>query len=447
MKIKRQYAIFVIALIIALIAIIAVVIVTRDDDNGNSNGSTGEENPDDGGAPSEGAGSVVTVIVVDDFTSQLGRLTDQIDDPENRFEEAANMIREMGAVPKQGEYDYTDRIAAIYEGLNAEFGERVTGLLAERIEGDPSEENCTLNTEGTGFYAAGGSGFYAAGGSGLEPFAHGYRVMALLEDFDSRYGMNVNIQFEQVDTEGFRMDTLADKLVQKIIEVRGNYPDGPIVVNMSFGLIPCEGVASLAIYEKLMLQYDPDLAEDAAWLREIFRAMVGTGIMTQTPLGDPTFNETFCEAYPEAQEIGMCDQEPDAPIIFVSASGNGAYNTPTGQPIGDPFPYYPAAWGEVIAISGNEDTVDFITEPPEAVWSNDGTILMPGRWEWINEELGIQRWEIGTSFAAPRYSYMIALYLAEATENVGCPTGDIPAPVAPHGWATNPPANPNISPC
>ena len=60
--------------------------------------------------------------------------------------------------------------------------------------------------------------------------------------------------------------------------------------------------------------------------------------------------------------------------------------------------------------------------------------MMPG--VWGNE--------MGTSFAAPRYSFAMALYLLNHQDTTGCPAL---APAAAGGLADCPPAPPNLKLC
>jgi hypothetical protein len=445
MKLGRRRWTFGVVIVGVIIGLLAGVFVSRDSDDGDDNGE---------GPVRAGAGGSATVIVVDDFGGYLSQLALSFDDPEDLFGQAAGRLKEMGEPSDKG--DYMQEIIAIVEELYGQFGEQAQERLGGKLSYRAQDNNCVINTEGlgffgaggTGFFGAGGTGFFGAGGTGQQSAAHGYRVRALLDDLNSRFGSDVTIEIVPVDTENFDIRTLGTNLVQAVIDVRDAKPDEPIVVNLSFGIIPCESIATLAVYEGLMLKFDAGLAEDLAWLREIFRAMVGSGALSQKALNDPSLASTFCETPEKASESDLCQSKTEVPLILVGAAGNGSYEAQAGNQIGDPFPYIPAAWGEVIAISANEDDADFITVKPRAMWSNAGLVLMPGRWHWVNEELGIDREEIGTSFAAPRYSYMTALKLAGSAVDVGCAAGDIPDPAQPHDWIATPnPPRQDEPPC
>ena len=89
---------------------------------------------------------------------------------------------------------------------------------------------------------------------------------------------------------------------------------------------------------------------------------------------------------------------------------------------------------EVVSVSASDDEADFVAPGTLATYSNAGAVMMPGVWGR----------ELGTSFAAPRYSYAMALILLGVT-----PTGCSASPTAalPDDWSTSPPVTPNQPMC
>ncbi len=112
------------------------------------------------------------------------------------------------------------------------------------------------------------------------------------------------------------------------------------------------------------------------------------------------------------------------PIIMVAAAGNSS----------EPFPFFPAAWGGIVSVSASDDATGFVVSKPLASYSNEGAVMMPGRW---NKELG-------TSFAAPRYSFAMALMLAGSRPK-DCRAN--PSPALPDDWLTSPPTTPDQPLC
>ena len=127
-------------------------------------------------------------------------------------------------------------------------------------------------------------------------------------------------------------------------------------------------------------------------------------------------------------------------LYFVAASGNGIKDE-SGALIGVDFPFYPAAWPEVIAVSASSGTDHLgVATPPRAAYSNAGRIIMGGTWPpdaatWTPAGTLDKFPQVGTSFAAPRYSFIVALYLANAQEiNVGCKDDLVPPPANSVDW-------------
>lgn len=440
---KNRSFIVVAVFLIASLFIVGAMLLPQDNSEG-----TGDEQR--GAAP-------VVIIVVDDFGNHLGRIVEQL--PDEPAKRAAENIRQ--AIQINGEIRVDEAIRtevdARVEELQGSLRGTARDLLAQRAEVDLDDANCAITPEGTGFFATDGTGFFATDGTGFfatdgtgQPgrATHGDRVQGLVEELLATYGKGYDIRVERVDTAGFDIDAVTQRLTDTIEQIWRREPNAQIVVNMSFAVIPCDVVPDLAVYDKLMRQFDPELQEDLLGLQEIFRTIVTFEPFNRKLAGGGTYNAVFCEneRIPEqaarARER-LCQVENDPNIVLIGASGNGVFQTDSGRQVGADFPFYPAAWGEVISVSASESDADFLGRPPREPYSNPGDVIMAGRWE-----VAPDRTLIGTSFAAPRYSVLTALHLAGASGSgldIGCGAGVIPAPVPPTDWASSP-ANPADQP-
>ena len=89
--------------------------------------------------------------------------------------------------------------------------------------------------------------------------------------------------------------------------------------------------------------------------------------------------------------------------IFVVAAGNS----------GKAFPFYPAAWPQVVSVSASSESLDdYRSSGGKASYSNDADVMMPG---WFDD--GTADGVEGTSFAAPRLSFLLAAYLTGQQAN------------------------------
>jgi NAD(P)-dependent dehydrogenase (short-subunit alcohol dehydrogenase family) len=321
-------------------------------------------------------------------------------------------------------------------------------------EEEVSVENCAINPEGEGVFATGGAGVFATGGAsvfatgGASVFAtggagvfatggagfanatHGERVVRLLQELQFYFAPDADIVIEEVDTAGFTTSILLERIQQKIEEIAASDPGAPIVINMSFAIVPCQTVGTLAAYDALMRQFDPNIAGDMAALQTFFADLIASGVYSNPLNGSDTLLGFFGEVCdPERR----CQYADAGTIIAVAAAGNA----------GETFPYYPAAFSGVVSVSASDDNGAFVPINPLATYSNYGGVMMPGI--WVNAA-GI---DIGTSFAAPRYSFLMALYLL-GLDNDFCLTGSPVTPALPNDWSVSPPNlpfGPNDSIC
>lgn len=178
-------------------------------------------------------------------------------------------------------------------------------------------------------------------------------------------GQQSQILLVAIDTEGYTSEVIADRLARAVtlLSSECKYLNG-IVVNMSFGLVPCEDETLLVKKEGTQLIVN-DLSLD-----EYIQALETQANTTQDPLYQWLIG---------AQSI---------PIINVAAAGNQGYD----------FPLAPALYPNVLGVSATPC-------PTGTVYSNAGEVQMAGQYTYPG---GIV---YGTSFAAPELSCLAALYL------------------------------------
>jgi len=351
---------------------------------------------------------------------------------------ATQIIPQYDPLPIEGITDTVSEAALqINELIQSESLVYGTGEAA--IE----EENCAVQPEGEGVFATGGAGVFATGGAsvfatgGASVFAtggagvfatggagfanatHGERVVGLLEELQFYFAPDADIVIRPVDTEGFTTSILLERIQEEIATISAEDAGASIVINMSFAIVPCETVGTLAAYDALMRAFDPNIAGDMAVLQTFFADLIDSGVYSNPLNGMDTLLSFFGEVCSEADGC----QYADVPtIIAVAAAGNE----------GEPFPYFPAAFAGVVSVSASDDNAAFVPVNALADYSNHGGVMMPGI--WVNSG-GI---DIGTSFAAPRYSFLMALYLLGA-DNDFCLTGSPVVPALPNDWNVTPP--------
>jgi Subtilase family len=382
------------------------------------------------GAPlSAQQGGSVYILVVDDFGDQISSLSAAI-----RGNASANgilhsevqRIQRGGGISNNPANRGGNRAnpppTAPPTALQNQLDQQARTAVANAVEGNVATENCGVVTEGQGFFATGGTSFFATGGTGFfatggtgasGAIPHGRRIVAELQDLQQQYH-SAPIQIVQVDTQGFTTSVIADNLTRKINQIVASDPNAKFVVNMSFAVIPCGALATLAIYDALMHQVDADLSGNLDAMREVFNELLATGVL-DSPLNSNDDLQNLVQE--KCNASGTTCRTGTNPIIMVAAAGNSS----------EPFPFFPAAWRGIVSVSASDDAAGFVTGKPLASYSNDGAVMMPGRWQH----------ELGTSFAAPRYSFAMALMLA-GTGPRDCRANISPA--LPDDWLTSPPA-------
>lgn len=414
----------------------------------------------------------VYILVVDDFGNHMRALTETVLETQafrtsltpliqeaDRISERID-IQSLEGISLENLSNASERRQQIPEVLGEFPIERINAQIARNapsfnrlfersnlIEGNIAEENCAVIPEGQGFFSTGGAsffstggaGWFSTGGAGFSNAPHGERVMAQLEELKAEFAPDAPITIVAVDTAGFTTSVIMQNIASAINEIAEKDPGAHIVINMSFAVIPCENVGSLAAYDAAMSQFDPQTEEDLAALQAFFAAVLVSGTY-QAPLhADDQLISFITDICPQTAvrsaraTANTCQTRGVGSIIAVAAAGNS----------GEPFPYAPAQWAGIVSVSASDDNADFVTTEPRASYSNEGGVMLPGTWESTVHNTT----DVGTSFAAPRYSFMMALLLI-GMNNDFCATGSQVQPSLPDIWTPqSTPPNPNDTIC
>jgi hypothetical protein len=247
---------------------------------------------------------------------------------------------------------------------------------------------------------------------------------------------NEHILLVGVDTEGFTTEVASNNIDEAMSAFRnhstfGNYtilPSNKFVLNMSFGIVPCgNDIPSLDEYRKMLRQDEigqfsellsylapqpalSDLSKEE--LEELYNRIaqyLPRPIRSFYPeLDDPSspdglesligLQQTFFEEDPLFKLLNRYTEQSDT-VISVGAAGNID---------GYLYPFAPALWDSVVSVSADYSRAT----PPSNVTpsSNAGEVRLDG--EHPNDPR-----IFGTSFAAPRMSFLAARYLLEGGNN------------------------------
>jgi hypothetical protein len=282
----------------------------------------------------------------------------------------------------------------------------VTIIVADDFSGqdlssvDPTQfgtdDNCAVSLEGQA---------YAVRGVSADPITapHGDLVVAELEELIEDAGASSYLNLVEVDIHGIATDEAADAIAAAINANPADFH----VVNMSFSIIPCDMLEAFAEFGSLLL--DARDAKDLNRYRGVFqRAVVFYD------------NQVFPAMSNKAQQADDLD-----PLQSLFASlGTGVIPVAAAGNFGLDFPFWPGAWGQVVSVSASEgesyyassawdkknDTplLDAEGDNPGQTKrvSNYGEVMVPGEYD---SDFGMIS---GTSFAAPRLSVAMALYVS-----------------------------------
>jgi subtilisin family serine protease len=213
----------------------------------------------------------------------------------------------------------------------------------------------------------------------------------------TRYEINgaglLIVQVPATDGVDYSTEMIASQVDTALAELSGEY--SRFIVNMSLVILPCDTVSSF-----LETSSSAPIS-----LEEYYELVVATDARF------PTF-----EAWIEAQFNGVdVNQDPLLQLIQEAASPSIVFAASAGN-YGPSlrFALYPGALPEVISVTDNNW--------PEA---NIGEVSLPAAWyHFPVNTSGIDVYYAGTSFAAPLFSLIAALYLTNP--DIGYPFDTMP---------------------
>jgi hypothetical protein len=260
-----------------------------------------------------------------------------------------------------------------------------------------SSDNCTVSLEGQAF---------AVRGVSADPIdeAHGDLVYAQLEELLADANAGSAIDLVQVDIQGVTTDIVASRIGDAIAD----HPADFYVVNMSFVIIPCEYITGFADFESQMMD-----ARDAKDLNK-YRGLFQRAVVFYDKTVFPAMSHR-AQSATDLDPLQSLFTSLSSNVIPVAAAGN----------FGLDFPFWPGAWGQVISVSASEGTgydapapwdkkkdtpllgTEDLTPGKTTRISNYGEVMIPGEYA---SDFGVVA---GTSFAAPRLSVAMAVYVSQ----------------------------------
>lgn len=269
---------------------------------------------------------------------------------------------------------------------------------AAEIAAAHPEENCAVNLEGQAYATRGASATVAAE---LPP--HGALVEEQLNSLLTTYAPTSDIQVVEVDIHGLSTAEIVDAITVAQLSYSADF----YVLNMSFAIIPCEFIEGMIAMEAELS--GAQSRNDLNGYRGIFNRAVAFYDRQVFPVNSQRFQEETdldpLQSFIAANSVNM---------VAIASAGN----------FGLRYPFWPGAWGQVISVSASNGELfestpawDRRTNAPllrngtdrnALLISNYGEVMLPG--EFSSETAGIVS---GTSFAAPRLSFLAALLLAD----------------------------------
>lgn len=258
-------------------------------------------------------------------------------------------------------------------------------------------ESCAVSLEGQAF---------AVRGFTDDPIelSHGDLVMEQLDSLLSEKNASGAIDLIPVDIHGVSTDVAASRIASAV----SDNPSDFYVINMSFGIIPCEYIEAIAAYNADLLNARKTKNNNN------YRNLFKQAVIFYNGTAFPVMSQKAQRAtdLDPIQEV-LVSLGPQA--VSVAAAGNFGLN----------FPFWPGAWGQVVSVSASTGTgyyapgdwdkkkdtplltADVDQPGKQKRISNYGEVMMPG--EYSSSEGVVS----GTSFAAPRLSVALALYVAQ----------------------------------
>lgn len=304
---------------------------------------------------------------------------------------AALVMTGIGAASAQGNYSVTILVVDDFGSVD---------LSTLDLQQFAAADTCTISLEGQA---------YAVRGVSATPLAqsHGDLVYQELQQALDDLGGSSFVTLAPVDIQGVSTGEAAQRIAAAI----GDHPADFYVINMSFAIIPCEYLQAFADYEAQLMTSRK--GKDFNRYRNLFqRAVI-------------FYDDTVFPAMSQrAQDLQNLD-----PLQTLFADlGNRAIPVAAAGNFGLDFPFWPGAWNQVVSVSASTGQ-GFLASP---AWdkksdvplldaeverpgkkkriSNYGEVMMPGEYDSPSGALS------GTSFAAPRLSAVLALYLSAVGE-------------------------------
>jgi hypothetical protein len=268
------------------------------------------------------------------------------------------------------------------------------------IQVPPDQDTCAVNLESQAFVGRGAS----AGAPITAP--HGDLVYAELQDLVTTLHVEAFVKLVKVDIRGFNTAAIVDEIEQAMTKQPADF----YVANMSFVLLPCQFISTFADFERQL--NDARKAKDNARYKGTMQRAALFYDGTVFPVNSKKYQEQM--GLDPLQDFFATHSDK---IVPIASAGN----------FGLDYPFWPAAWGQVISVSAS--TGEGFSAPGS--WdkknnspllganveekgkkgtriSNYGEVMMPG--DYSSADYGII---MGTSFAAPRLSMTIAVYLSQ----------------------------------
>lgn len=253
---------------------------------------------------------------------------------------------------------------------------------------------CAISLEGQAF---------AVRGVSADPITapHGELVLEELEELVASADAADSITLVPVDIHGATTEEAAALIEDALDE----HPADAYVINMSFAIMPCEYLEAFAAMGGELLA-----ASEAKSLNR-YRSLFQRAVMFYDGTVFPVMSQK-AQTATDLDPIQTLLVARSASVIPVAAAGN----------FGLDYPFWPGAWGQVISVSASEGTGYHAAEPWDRKSdspllktesdapgqrkriSNYGEVMMPGEFESSAGPV------TGTSFAAPRLSFLLALY-------------------------------------
>lgn len=271
-------------------------------------------------------------------------------------------------------------------------------------EVEDDDETCVLSPQEQGF-AIRGAGVDDDTTSATE-MTHGEIVVQEIEETLEALDAEDNVTLVEVQIPGPDEAALIEAIQDAIDDSEADY----FIINMSFAFVPCEFMEAMREFGGEFLSARE--AKDLNRYRGIFQRAVVFYDNQVFPAMSQHFQEA--EDLHPLQDI-FVDQTN---VIGIAAAGN----------FGLDFPFWPAAFGQILSVSASNDAGFEAPHPWEERGpdqdepllsiegqgnqtdrlSNYGEVMIPGEYD-VNEFEAV----LGTSFAAPRLSALVAVYVAD----------------------------------